>query len=211
VPFTYETLRTAISDWVENYEKTFQNNLDVVIVQAETRIAKAVQLPAWRKTFQGTCVCGRDLLAIPANFLSPYSLWLMDACGQYWPVENKEAEFVRAAYPTPTLGRPLFYALDGENQLRLGPRPDWKYGLELNYCSRPPSVVDLASTWLSQNAPDALFYACLKEAYAFMKGEKDMVDLYEQRYQEAQQFLLLNGHGRDRKDFYRKPDAPVET
>ena len=211
MPFTYPALTTAIQDWVEDYEAKFLANLDLVIRLAEVRIQKAVQLPAWRKTYQGKCCRLSPLLAIPADFLAPYSLWLLDLAGQPWPLDNKDAEFLRAAYPQLTPGRPVVYALDGENQIRVGPAPDWSYRLELNYCARLPSIVDVERTWLGDNAEDCLFYACLKEAYTFMKGEPDMVKLYEDRYQEAVQFLTLYGHGRDRKDFYRKPDKRVET
>ena len=121
---------------------------------------------------------------------------------------------MREAYPTPTdTGTPKYYALFGptvsgstiSNELSfiLGPTPDAAYSAELHYYYYPQSIVTASTTWLGDNFDTVLLYGSLVEAYTFMKGEADMIALYEGKYKEALMLAKRLGDGLERSDAYR--------
>jgi len=212
MPWTYATLLQAITDWAENPETTFQANLANIIRMAELRIAETIQLPSFRGTASGSLTHGVPTLAQPADFLAPYGFWLKDRAGIYSPILNKEAEFIRAAYPDLTYyTKPEYFSLTDDKLFALAPTPDWDYPYLLTYYRRPPSIVDNLTTWLGTNAEDVLFFAAMKNAAVFMKEEQDVIAMYDGLYQEAAYNLRVTGHGRMRKDWYRKPDRRKEV
>jgi hypothetical protein len=144
--------------------------------------------------------------------LAPYSLAVIDALGNYEYLLNKDVNFIRQAYPNPNTdkGIPKYYALFGAqtndpNELSfiLGPTPDTAYGAELHYFYYPESIVTANTSWLGDNFDSVLLYGSLIEAYTFMKGETDMVALYNQKYMEALALAKRLGDGMERQDAYR--------
>ena len=138
--------------------------------------------------------------------------------GEYLYLLNKDVNFIRQAYPTPTsTGTPQYYALFGPtvtsgtitNELSfiLGPTPDASYNAELHYYYYPESITTASSgqTWLGDNFDTVLLYASLVEAYTFMKGETDMMTLYNQKFVEALALAKRLGDGLERQDAYRTP------
>jgi hypothetical protein len=138
--------------------------------------------------------------------------------GEYLFLLNKDVNFIRQAYPTPTsTGTPQYYALFGPttsgatitNELTfiLGPTPDANYNAELHYYYYPESITTASSgqTWLGDNFDTVLLYASLVEAYTFMKGETDMMTLYNQKFVEALALAKRLGDGLERQDAYRTP------
>jgi hypothetical protein len=193
--------------------------LNTFIEQAEQRIFNTVQFPSLRKNVTGVTSSGNKYLSCPGDFLSSYSLAVIDATGAYEYLLNKDVNFIRQAYPTPTdTAIPKYYALFGPtttndaspvitNELSfiLGPTPDAVYSVELHYYYYPESITTAASgqTWLGDNFDSVLLYGSLVEAYTFMKGEPDIIGLYDGKYKEALAMAQRLGDGLERSDAYR--------
>ena len=212
----YAALVTAVSDYLENSFST--EVINQCISQAETRIYNTVQIPALRKNVTGVTEIANKYLACPNDFLSSYSMAAIDpVTGNYTYLLNKDVNFIREAYPNPTsTGAPKYYALFGPlssnpNELTfiLGPTPGAVYSVELHYFFYPESIVTAGTTWLGDNYDPALFYGTLVEAYTFMKGEQDMVVLYNTKYNEAMAQLKRLGDGLERQDAYRSGQVRV--
>lgn len=189
-----------------------KDQVDTFIRQAEQRIYNSVNLPVMRDNVTGNCTSGNRFLSTPIDWLSTFSLARINADGSYDYLLNKDVEFIRESFPTPaTIGAPTHYAIFDENTFILGPTPDADYTMELLYYAYPASIVTSGTTWLGTNFDSALLYGSLLEAYAFMKGEKDVNDNYVARYNEALAMLKQLGEGKDRQDTYRTTQARVQV
>jgi len=208
----YAALVTAISDYTENTFPTADMN--TFIKQAEQRIYNTIQFPFLRKNVTGTITANNKYLSCPEDYLSSYSLAVIDAAGAYSFLLNKDVNFIREAYPQPTdTATPKYYALFGptvtsstiSNELSfiLGPTPDATYSAELHYYYYPESITTALTTWLGDNFDSVLLYGALVEAYTYMKGEADMVALYDGKYKEALMLAKRLGDGLERSDAYR--------
>lgn len=203
----YAALKTAVEDYTEN---TFSSTDFATMTKlAEQRIYNAVQLPNLRKTSTLTLVVGNPLLSLPTDFLSAFSLAVVEASGNYEFLLNKDVNFIRASYPNPaTTGTPRYYALDGTatplvQRVILGPTPGAALSAELNYFYYPESIVTATNTWLSDNFDSVLFNAVMVEAARFMKQEQDIVAMMDQQYTQSLTLLKNLGDGKDRQDTYR--------
>jgi len=230
---TYTELITAIQTYTENtFPATTLADSTVVssttqlnrfITQAEQRIYNSVQFPSLRKNVTGNLTSANKYLSCPDDFLSTFSLAVVDASGNYEYLLNKDANFIRQAYPNPTTdtGIPKYYALFGPtvnsstitNELSfiVGPTPDASYTVELHYYYYPVSITVSSSgqTWLGDNFDTVLLYGSLVEAYTYMKGETDMMGLYDGKYKEALALAKRLGDGLERSDAYRSGQARV--
>jgi len=205
----YTQLVTAVSDYTENTFETAEMN--TFIQQAEQRIYNTVQFPSLRKNVTGTITANNKYLSCPLDYLSTFSLAVVDATGAYEYLLNKDVNFIRQAYPQPTdTAIPKYYALFGPNSavanelsFILGPTPDATYTVELHYFYYPESIVTASTSWLGDNFDTVLLYGTLVEAYTFMKGETDMMQLYDGKYKEALELAKRLGDGLERSDSYR--------
>lgn len=213
---TYNELVAAIESYTQNYESDFVANIPTFVTQAETRIYNTVQIPALRKNVTGVTSNGNKYLSCPNDFLSVFSVAVIDGSGNYEYLLNKDVNFMRASYPNPsTTGLPKYYALFGptvvssavtdELSFILAPTPDANYDVELHYYYYPESITTAADgrTWLGDNYDPVLLYGSLVEAYTFMKGEQDIMTFYEKKYQDALAQLNRLGSGLERGDAYR--------
>jgi len=213
----YTELSNAIQAYTENYETDFVANIPVFVQQTEQRVYNSVQFAALRKNVTGTTTSSVKYLACPTDFLSPYSLAVVDGTGAYTFLLNKDVNFIRQAYPTPTsTGLPKYYALFGpqsgdpdELTFMLGPTPDDDYEVELHYYFYPQSIVDAGTSWLGDNFDTVLLYGSLVEAYTFMKGEQDLIQLYDTKYKEALSLAKRLGDGLERQDAYRSGQTRI--
>jgi hypothetical protein len=200
------------------------DQIDFFIQQAEERIYNTVQIPALRKNVTGVTTDGNKYLSCPSDFLSVFSMAVIDGTGNYEYLLNKDVNFIRAAYPNPnTEGLPKYYALFGptvtsniitdELSFILGPTPDAAYDVELHYYYYPESITVAADgrTWLGDSYSPVLLYSTLVEAYTFLKGEADMIGQYEKKYQEALGQLNRLGTGLERGDAYRDGQAKIKV
>jgi hypothetical protein len=187
-------------------------NIPVFVEQAEQRIFNSVQFPSLRSNVTGVMTTNNKYLQCPTDFLAVYSLAVINASGEYEYLLNKDVNFIRQAYPKPTdTGIPRYYALFGprsdnaaELTFILGPTPDAGYSSELHYFFYPPSItVSPYTSWLGDNFDSVLLYGSLVEAYTYMKGEADMMQLYNGKFMEALALAKRLGDGMERQDAYR--------
>ena len=206
---TYDELVAAIKDYANNTETAFVAAIPTFVKQAEQRIYRSVNLPVNRKNVAGTLTDGNQYLTMPTDFLFPLSLSITSSSNQIFLL-NKDSNFIRSTYPNAsTKGTPKYYATFASDSFIIGPTPDANYVTELHYYYQPASIVDTSPSWLGTNADTALLYGSLVEAYTYMKGDADMMQLYQQRYQEAVGLLKLQAECRMTGDEYR--DGTIRT
>jgi len=212
----YTALSSAIQAYTENTEADFVTNIPVFVRQAEQRIYNTVQFPSIRKNVTGVVSTTTPYLNAPDDYLASYSFAVIDADGNYEYLLNKDVNFIRQAYPKATdTGLPKYYALFGPKvtsgvisdtlSFLVGPTPNANYNVELHYYFYPESITVAADgqTWLGNNFDSVLLYGSLVEAYTYMKGEADMMALYNGKYQEALALAKRLGDGMERQDAYR--------
>lgn len=222
----YTELTNAISDYTQN---TFTSTeLQTFVQQAEQRIYNMVQLANLRKNQIGTLTAGNMYLAAPDDLLSIYSMAVIENYGTgtetYTYLMDKDVNFIREVYPNPNSSDlPKYYAIFGpqysnDNELVfiLGPTPDAAYTVELHYYYYPVSIADTTlnptgTSWLGDNFDSTLLYGSLVEAYTFMKGEQDMMGLYDAKFKEALALLKNLGDGKQRGDTYRDGQVKVKV
>jgi|TARA_R110000751_G_scaffold55730_2_gene119514 hypothetical protein len=200
---TYAQLTANIEDICETSFTSDQ--LAMFTQQAEQKIYSSVHLPALRRNVTGAVTSSNAYLEVPSDFLYPYSLAVIDSDGAYTYLVNKDVNFIREAYPAPTsTGTPKYYAIFDDSTFIVGPTPNSNYSMELHYGRYPESIVTASTLpWLSENFDSALLNGALVEAIRFMKGEPDMVDLYNSMYIQAIALLKNLGDGKLKQDTYR--------
>jgi hypothetical protein len=215
----YTQLVTEIQNYTENQFQTADVN--TFIGQAELRVYNTVQFPSLRKNVTGATYPANKYLSAPTDFLAVYSMAVINPDTSYSYLLNKDVNFIREAYPSPSdNGIPAYYALFGptttnavnpvittELSFILGPTPDSSYSIELHYYYYPESIVTAGTSWLGDNFDAVLFYGSLLEAYTYMKGEPDVIAQYQKRYDEALSMAKRLGDGMERSDAYRSGQA----
>jgi hypothetical protein len=209
----YAELVANIADICEN--EFTADEYALFTEQAEQKIYNTVQLANLRKNVIGTLTSGNKYVSCPGDFLSTYSLAVIENYGTatetYTYLLNKDVNYIREAFPTPaSTGLPAYYAIFGPqstavNELSfiLGPTPNSAYKLELHYYYYPESIVTAGTTWLGDNFDSALLNGALIEAIRFMKGEPDLIQVYQGMYAQAMDLLKNLGDGKQRMDAYR--------
>lgn len=216
----YAELTAQINEYVQG--EFASTEIDTFIRQAEQRIYNTVQLSYLRKNVDGLVSANNKYLSAPSDFLSVYSLAIVKANGEYVYLENRDVNFIRETYPNPNAtGEPKYYAIFGPtvassqmtNELSfiLGPTPDQAYPAELHYYFYPESIVTAGTTWLGDNFDSVLLYGCLVEAYTYLKGEQDLLALYDGKYKEALMLLKNLGDGKQRGDAYQDGQVKIKV
>jgi hypothetical protein len=214
---TYAELSAAIQQYLmveyagDGAEPTFVANIPNFIQHTEILINNGVQLPAFRKNVTGTFTTGFQYIDVPTDFLSVFSFAVIDNTGNYNYLLNKDVNYIREAFPYPaSQGLPLYYSLFDNTAFLVGPTPDQGYAVELHYYAYPDSITDTTapnypnnSTWVSTNFPNALLWGSLVEAYIFLKGEQEMIQTYQKKFEEVMAELKQLGDGKNRQDNYR--------
>jgi hypothetical protein len=217
----YVQLSTAIQDVIENTFTTDQINL--FLTQSEQKIYNSVQIANLRKNSTATVTANNKYLSAPGDFLSVYSLAVVDGQGNYEYLLDKDANFIRQAYPSPSdTGIPRYYAIFGPtttnaippvitNELSfiLGPTPDANYTVELHYFYYPESIVTAGTSWLGDNFDSALLNGALVEAARFIKAEPELIAFYDKMFNESLALLKQLGDGKQRRDAYRNGQIRV--
>ena len=213
--FTYSGLKTAVQNYLDNDETTFTSTLDTFIQQTEERILKSVQLPVFRKNVTGSGSSDNTYLATPSDYLSPYSLAVVDSDSNYSYLLLKHVTWIRDYTPAvATTGEPLYYAQFDDDTFILAPTPNSNFTFELHYFYRPASLTaagDSGTTWISKNAPNCLLYGCLAEAAIFLKMDPPEIALYEQRFQDGIERLKNTTEGAGTHSQYRYDQVRIPT
>ena len=203
---TYLELKNLVQNYLQNTETQFVSDLPKLIEQTEERILKNINLPVFRKNVSGTLTSGNQYLATPSDFLDNFSLTFTNSSEQTF-LMYKDVNFIREAYPNSSItGLPKHYGLFDDTTFIVGPTPNADLAVELHYFYRPISITagaDSGTTWLSTNAKNALLYGTLLEGYIYMKGEVDMLTVYNQRYNDAIARLKNLGEAKNTTDQYR--------
>ena len=167
----------------------------------------------FRKNVTSALTQNDKFLRVPADYLNSFSLQITTS-GSENVLELKDINFLQEAFPTSaSSGLPRYYGIFDINNFLVAPTPNSNYAVELHYYYRPASLTagaDSGTTWLSTNAPFALLYGSLVEAYIFMKGESDMLQQYEKRFVDQLTRLKDFGEARENEDAYKLglPRAP---
>lgn len=209
----YTQLVNAVKGYAENDfpdsvaadSLTSKDQIDTFIKQAEQRIYNSIQLLELRKNVTGNCTANNKYLSVPSDWLANFSLAVIDPdTGEYDYLLNKDVNFIRESFPFPAVtGKPTHYAMFDQNSYILGPTPDADYSVELHYFYYPQSIVVSGTSWLGDNFESVLLYGTLLEAYTYMKGEGDVLGMYQKRYDEALAMLKQLSEGKNRQDMYR--------
>jgi hypothetical protein len=208
----YSQLVTLIQEYCESTEQSFVDNIPTFVQLAEERIYNSVQIPAIRQNSTASLSTGNQYMSLPSDWLSTYSLAVIDGDGNYEYLLNKDVNYIRAAYPSPTAsGIPKYYAIWDADTMILGPTPDDDYTVELHYYFYPPSIVNVGTSWLGDNYENVLLYGSVREGYTYLKGDAEIMQYYEQKYQEAVEQLKRLGDGLDRQDAYRSGQVRVRV
>jgi hypothetical protein len=214
----YADLCANIADICEN--EFTSDEYKLFTQQTEQRIYNTVQLPSLRKNVTGSLTSGNKYLSAPLDFLSSFSLAVINpTTSAYTYLLNKDVNFIREAYPTPTdTGSPKYYAVFGpqynaatELSFIVGPTPDVNYAAELHYYFYPESIVTAGTTYLGDNFDSALLNGALVEAIRFMKGEPDLVKIYQDMYLQSVTLLKNLGDGKLRQDAYRSGQVRTQV
>ena len=203
--FTFTTLKTAVQDYTDNAESTFVSQLSRFIINAEERILKECQLDDFRKNVTGSATQSVKFLTKPTDFLAPFSLSIVSSSANEF-LEYKHITFLQDYTPNPsTTGTPKYYGDWDEDTFVLAPTPDANFTAELHYFYRPQSITasDDGTSWLGTNAELCLLYGSHVEAYTFMKGEPDLLQLYNGRFTESLEWLKNLGEAKQVQDQYR--------
>ena len=204
--FTKATLTTAIQDYTDNSETTFVNNIPNFVKAAEEKILKSVDLDYFRKNETSALTASAAFLTVPADYLASFSLQITTSGSESFLLQ-KDVNFLREYTPaSTTTGLPKYYARFDEDNFILAPTPNSNYTVQLNYFYRPASLTagsDSGTTWVSTNAPFALLYGSLVEAYTFMKGEPDVIQNYNGLFTQYLERVKDLGEARENTDGYR--------
>ena len=204
---TYGQLKQAVQDYTENDEASFVNNIPLFIRLAEERILKSVRLNLFQKNQLGSMTTGNKFLVAPSDFLAPFSLSLTDSEGNAKFLEFKNLDFVQTYTPDASVtGVPKYYAQFDVGAFILAPTPNADYAADIHYLYRPASLTagsDAGTTWLSENAEITLLYGSLIEAYTYMKGEPDLLNVYNTRFAESLARMKNLGEAQEPIDEYR--------
>jgi len=212
--FTYGTLKTAIENYVDTSETTFVSTLPTFITQTEERILKNVWLDNFKKNVTGTGTSGTTYLAMPTDFLAPFSLATISS-NTYNFLLLKQVSFMKSYKPVSTdTGAPKYYAEFNSDSFILAPTPNADFTFELHYFYRPTSLTagaDSGTTWLSQNATNCMLYGALVEAATFLKMDTPEIAGYEQRFQDALDRLRNTSEGAGTQSQYRYDQVRIPT
>ena len=204
--FTKATLTTAIQDYTDNSETTFVNNIPNFIKASEEKILKSVDIDYFRKNVTSALTSSDAFLTVPSDYLASFSLQITTSGSESFLLQ-KDVNFLREYTPaSTTTGLPKYYARFDEDNFILAPTPNSNYTVQLNYFYRPASLTagsDSGTTWVSTNAPFALLYGSLVEAYTFMKGEPDVIQNYNGLFAQYLERVKDLGEARENTDGYR--------
>jgi hypothetical protein len=202
---TYDELVTNIRNYTEVGSNVFTNSvINTFITMAENQILREIDLDVFKLEVSGNLTASNKFLTAPTDILTHRYMMITSGSDQIF-LDFRDTSFMKEYWPNgATTGVPKYYSVWDQNTFYVAPTPTSGYTVELGYIYRPPQLSSTnTTTWISNNAPEALLYACLIQAYSYTKGPKDMMEYFRGAYKEALQGLGMEQQGRRRRDEYR--------
>jgi hypothetical protein len=203
---TYDELVTNIRNYTEVGSNVFTNSvINTFITMAENRILRDIDLDVFKKEVTGTMTTSNKFLTAPTDILTHRYLMLTDASNNQIFLDFRDTSFMKEFWADGSdTGTPKYYAVWDQNTFYVAPTPNANFAVELGYIYRPTQLSSTnTETWVSINAPEALLYACLIQAYSYTKGPGEMLGFFDNSYKQALQGLGIEQQGRRRRDEYR--------
>ena len=207
---TYAELVTKIRNYTEVDSNVLTSTIiDDFILDAEFRILREVDMDSNRRFKIANLVASDRYIDTPDNCLIIRSAQIIDSDGvasadnrQF--LQYRDTNFMSEFNPTDSTGVPKYYSWWDNDTIVLAPAPDATYEIQLNFILKDPGLSSTnTTTYLSLNFPNGLLYACLVEAFSFLKGPQDLLQLYEQRYKQVVEGFSIEQMGRRRRDEYQ--------
>ena len=202
---TYDELVTNIRNYTEVDANVFTNAvINTFITMAENRILRDIDLDVYKKESTGSMTSGNRFLTSPTDILTHRYMFITVGTDKIY-LDFRDTSFMREYWPNPALtGVPKYYAVWDQDTFNIAPTPNANYPVELGYIYRPAQLSPAnPTTWISTNAPEALLYACLIQAYSYTKGPAEMLGYFDNSYKQAIQGLGIEQQGRRRRDEFR--------
>ena len=207
---TYAELVQQIKDYTEVDANVLTTTIVNGLIQnAELRIMRDVDTDANKRYAQAQVIASTRFIDTPQNALVIRSAQIVDSDG-VGASENREflqwrdTSFMSEFNPTAVTGTPKYYSWWDKDRIIVAPTPDQTYTIQLNYILKDPGLSSTnTTTYISTNFPNGLLYACLVEAYGFLKGPQDLLQLYEQKYKQVVEGFSIEQMGRRRRDEYQ--------
>jgi hypothetical protein len=203
---TYDELVTNIRNYTEVGSNVFTNSvINTFITMAENRILRDIDLDVFKKEVTGAMTTSNKFLTAPTDILTHRYMMLTDASNNQIFLDFRDTSFMKEYWADGSdTGTPKYYAVWDQNTFYVAPTPNANFAVELGYIYRPAQLsATNTETWVSINAPEALLYACLIQAYSYTKGPTDMLGFFDSSYKQALQGLGIEQQGRRRRDEYR--------
>ena len=207
---TYTELLQKIKDYTEVDSNVFTSTiLDGIIENAEFRILRDIDSDSNRRYDTANLITSDRFINRPAGLLIVRSAQIVDSQGSSQPnnrefLQYRDTSFMSEFNPTESTGVPKYYSLWDEEKIVVAPTPDATYTIQLNYILKDPGLSSTnTTTYISLNFPNGLLYACLIEAYGFLKGPQDLLQLYEGKYKQVVEGFSIEQMGRRRRDEYQ--------
>jgi hypothetical protein len=212
--YTLAELQTDIRGYTEVDSNVFSDSvLSRIIKNAENKIYREVDSDQDRHYATSSLIIGNRYVTIPSDLRLIRYVQLKDSAGNQYYLEQRDTTFMAEYYSDPgssSVDIPKYYANWDENFWVVAPTPDKTYEITLGYNKEPVSIVtDTAGTFLSNKYADLLLYACLVNAYGYLKGPADMLQYYSQAYEKALLSYAIEQQGRRRRDEYA--DGVIRT
>ena len=204
---TYDELVTNIRNYAQVGDTEFTLPvLNTFITFAENRIMREIDLDVFKREQVGSLTSGNRFLTAPTDLLTHrYMLIKNFTTSVQTFLEFRDTSFMKEYWKDQTAtGNPKYFSVWDQNTFYVAPTPNQNYVVELGYIYRPAQLSSTdTTTWISTNAPEALFYACMIQAYSYLKGPNDMQAYFENSYKQAISGLGVEQQGRRRRDEYR--------
>jgi len=207
---TYAELVQKIRDYTEVSSTVLSDTIvDGFISDAEFRILRDVDSDNNKRYATATLVSGQRFVNTPDNLLVVRSAQIVDSDGvgvddnrQF--LEYRDTSFMSEFNPAGSTGVPKYYGMWDKNTIVFAPTPNATYTIQLNYILKDPGLSSSnTTTYISTNFPNGLLYACLVEAFSFLKGPNDLLQLYEGKYKQVVEGFSIEQMGRRRRDEYQ--------
>ena len=202
---TYNELVTNIRNYTEVGANVFTDPvINTFITFAENRILRDIDLDVFKLEVAGNMTSGNKFLSAPSDILTHRYLMVTSGTDQIF-LDFRDTSFMKEYWPNgATTGIPKYYSVWDQNTFYIAPTPNAAFVVEMGYIYRPEQLSSTNNTtWISTNAPEALFYACLIQAYSYTKGPPEMMATFDASYKQSIQGLGIEQQGRRRRDEYR--------